>query len=355
MNKNYFLVILSFLLLACNSEPTQKTNNENRTSQLQYLKLQGKTMGTTYHITYGSKGGENYQKEIDDLLVAINADVNTYDPNSYISQFNKSQENKYSINKSEYPHFIKNVLASKTIFENTNGFFDPTVMPLVNYWGFGYTPKEKVTKVDEQKIATLLKSVGFEKIDFNIDDKEILELTKQDRNLQLDFSALAKGYGVDEVARFLESKGVENYLVEIGGETRGKGRSFRNVFWSLAISDPRENAPASDANAILELQNKAVATSGNYRNFYKVGDKTYSHTIHPKTGMPERNTILGATVLADECMIADAYATAFMVMGVEEAMKIVNATDELEAYLLYSSENDEIKSIASEGIKPFLK
>ena len=356
--KNSFLplLMLSSLLLwmAC-GQATLK-------HKLKYQSISGKTMGTTYNITYSDTIDREIQADIDQLLVEINQEVSTYIDSSVISTFNQTPEefplegNLYAsiFQPTNDHHFRYNFGFSKEVYRRTGGAFDPTVMPLVNYWGFGYTEKKAVTAIDSAKVDSLMSVVGLNRIKYQTSGG-VNKLVKEQPEIQLDFSALAKGYAVDEVASLLNEKGVQNYLVEIGGEVVCKGKNKRKDWWSIGVSTPEEGAKIQEIFSSISLQNKAMATSGNYRNYYKVGETSYAHTINPKTGFPEKSNLLSVTVLAESCILADAYATAFMVMGLDKSYTLAAAVDGLEAYFIYSGEKGELLVKYTEGMKAFLR
>ena len=335
-NRLFFLLLLASLLFSC-------AQSSSPQAPLPYLSLEGQTMGTYYRVTYGDPQQRNFQAEIDSLLQAINLEVSTYIKEATISRFNQA-EGQLDLRTAPRNgqagayanrHFLPNLLKAKEVYALTEGYFDPTVMPLVNYWGFGYTPKKPVEKADSAKVQEILQLVGFGQIELLIDGRDTL-LQKAQPGVQLDFSAIAKGYGVDEIARLLAAKGIENYLVDIGGEAVARGLSSRGDIWRIGINKPQEDAAFDEIQAAIPLENRAIATSGNYRNFYEVDGVKYSHTINPKTGFPERNTLLSASVFAPDCMTADAYATAFMTMGLEKAFALAKQLPEIEAYFIYS-------------------
>lgn len=338
--KYYFPALLLLLVLsgcAPGAQPGQ---------QMPYISLEGQTMGTYYRVTYGDSEKRDFQSGIDSLLAALNMEVSTYIKEATISRFNQSDSglslhfDPYTGQPGSYRnrHFLANFLKAREVFAKTDGYFDPTVMPLVNYWGFGYTPKKPVEEVDSARVDSMLLFVGFDKARMEVSGKDTL-FTKALPGVQLDFSALAKGYGVDLVAEYLATRGIENYLVDIGGEAIAHGKSPRGDAWKIGINTPREDAALEDIQTAVALENRAVATSGNYRNFYEVDGKKYSHTINPKTGFPERNTLLSASVFASDCMTADAYATAFMAMGLEKAFELASRLPEVEAYFIFSTES----------------
>jgi len=345
--KQTWLGILLLVVFACQNQQA------NHSSVSTYQSINGQTMGTYYKVTYQHPTNKSLQSAIETVLKDVNLGVNTYDKQASISQFNQSTT-AWKLDTSQHgKHFFRNLVAAKSIHQSTNGSFDPTVMPLVNYWGFGYTKKRAVTKVDSFKVDSLLQLVGFEKIKIDSDGNMPI-LIKEQANAQLDFSALAKGYGVDEVALLLEKEEVQNYLVDIGGESRAKGVNKRNLTWRLGINTPTTDAATTDYLAIIALKNRAMATSGNYRNFYEVDGKKYAHTLNPKTGYPELNNLLSVTVLSKDCMTADGFATAFMTMGLEQAYQVANTLPNTEAYFLYSQNDGTIGIKYTDGVKEFL-
>ena len=343
-------IILAVCMLGCNVE-----NPSSKSIDKTYRRITGKTMGTTYNITYQDQSGEDLKPKIDQLLIEINMDVSVYEKDAFISQFNRSIDSiDLGAIKSvpDNHHFYINLEASKSVYKKTNGYFDPTVMPLVNYWGFGNEPRT-INAVDSVKIKTLTNYVGFDKITILSSDGRRY-LKKSHPKCQLDFGAIAKGYGVGAVANLLRKEGVVNYMVEIGGEVQCKGQNSRGEKWTLAINTPKADASIYDAQAIIALSENGLATSGNYRNFYKMDGKKYSHTINPRTGFPEVNDLLSATVIAPSCMIADAYATAFMTMGLEKALILASKEENMEAYFIYGNESGEMDVKYTTGFKQFL-
>ena len=335
-----FLAIVS-VGLAC--------KRETSTNLVKYKELAGKTMGTTYSIKYLDSLKRDFKPEIDKLLVDINNEVSTYEPKSFISLFNQCEKEIPYLNnlkkEAKLPqHFKANFEKSKEVFQASYGYFDPTVMPLINYWGFGYTEKKPVEKVDSLVVDSLMNSVGFDKITPRSADDGWIYLAKEAPGVQLDFSAIAKGYGVDAIAKLLKSNGVKNYYVEIGGELLVLGKNPQGNWWTIGINNPSETASITDIQSKVKLKNQAMATSGNYRNFYEVNGVKYAHTINPKTGFPEKNTLLSASVFATDCMTADAYATACMTLGLEKGMAMIKDIENLEAYFIYSDENGNLQS-----------
>lgn len=315
-----------------------------------YLSIQGETMGTTYNITYENIINKNLKGEIDSLLVDFNKSLSTYDPNSTISKFNSSSGNFcYSLKEDKY--LLESLSKALQISEETDGAFDPTVMPLVNYWGFGYKEKKMVEKPNTKKIDSLLNLVGYKKIGvLNINDS--ICISRDVPNMTIDLSASAKGHGVDVVAALLSNYGITNYMVEIGGEVVASGVNNRNVYWTIGINKPEKGANPNDIQLPVSLQNKAMATSGNYRNYYENGEITYAHIVDPKTGDSRPTDILSSTIIADDCLTADAYATACMVKGLEKAKLLVRDRPGIDACFIYLDGDKNFKYFYTKG---FLK
>ncbi len=312
-----------------------------------YARLGGETMGTYYAITYADLEKRSFQQDIDSILQVLNAEVSTYIPTSVISLFNQSGKGMEIADSRT--HFLANLKAAKIIVEETDGYFDPTVMPLVNYWGFGYTPKKQVKAVDSLFIDSLMQYVGFDKLDFDFSKSAFIGKTSA--GVQLDFSAIAKGYGVDLIGEWLEKQGIRHYLVDIGGEMRAKGKNSSGIWWTIGVNRPVEGAELMDLKAKVPLKNRALATSGNYRNYYEVNGKKYSHTIHPKAGFPERNNLLSASIFAKKCISADAYATACMAMGFEKAKELIGSVPAIEGYLIFGKEDGSMGVWHSKGLE----
>lgn len=290
------------------------------------IHIQGNTMGTYYNVKYC--GNENLKEQIDSVLYVFNQSLSTYEESSEISVFNKTGNLKI-----KSPFFYPVIKKSKEVFEKTNGAFDPTIMVLVNAWGFGFRNKEII---DSILIDSLIKLVDFNEIYFTEDS---VKTFKKDQ--MLDFSAIAKGYGVDIVSNYLKSKNINDFMVEIGGEVYCSGTNCDKNSWKIGIDNPNSELPnEKKLSEIIELQNFALATSGNYRNFYidEYGEKQ-AHTINPKTGYPEKNNVLSVSVKAKTCMEADAYATAFMVLGLEKSKVIIESEQNIEALIIYNENN----------------
>lgn len=289
-----------------------------------FQKDEGMVFGTIYHITYQSD--TNYQKEIEAKLQKVDNSLSPFNKTSIISRINRNEKVKVDEMFSEVFQ-----LAEK-ISGETDGAFDITVAPMVNAWGFGFKTGNPPTR---QTIDSLRAIVGFHTV--SMQDGYVI---KKNPKTMLDCSAIAKGYGTDVVARFLKKKGVQNFMVEIGGEIVVNGNNEKLQPWRIGINKPTDDSlnTSQAIQDVVSVSNIAMATSGNYRNFYYKNGKKYAHTIDPKTGYPVQHNILSATVFADDCATADAYATSFMVLGLDGAKKILEKHPELCAYLIYSDQ-----------------
>jgi thiamine biosynthesis lipoprotein len=286
-----------------------------------YQVNQGMVFGTFYKITY--QHDKNLQKEIEAQLKSVNDALSMFDKKSIITAVNNNEPVKLN------DMFVNVFKLAQSISEDTDGAFDITVAPLVNAWGFGY--KSGVLP-SQQDIDSIRAFVGYQKVMLSG-----MRIQKEDARLTLDCSAIAKGYGTDVVARYFLREGIKNFMVEIGGEIVTHGVNPKRQQWSIGIEKPVEDSLAmkSELQTVLRVDDIAMATSGNYRNFYYKDGKKYAHTIDPKTGFPVQHNILSATVLAKQCAVADAYATAFMVMGLEKSKEILARHKDLKAYLIY--------------------
>jgi thiamine biosynthesis lipoprotein len=321
-----FILILSLILTSC-SEPEKV-----------YHFYEGPIHGTSFHITYEYYENKDLENEIQDLWEEFELSLSNYKPESIISRINANDE------EVETDRFFRTVfMRAEQISRITNGAFDITVAPLVNAYGFGFDDKKKLT---DGLIEELLSITGYEKVRLQGD-----RIIKDDPRVMLDVSAIAKGFSVDCVSLLLEEKGVGNYLVEIGGEMRCKGKNPDGVDWNVGIDKPIENMLEREIQAIISLSNASLATSGNYRQFRIEDDIKYSHTIDPSTGRPVTHNLLSATVIAEDCMTADSYATAFMVMGLDKSMEIVESDPKLEAYFIYSGEDGFFKTQNTSGLE----
>lgn len=328
--KNILYSILIFVLVYGVFKYRQWNNDEP-------IEVDGSTMGTTYHIIYFDDDARNFKSSIDSLLAVFNQSLSTYIGDSEISAFNEGNSFEFNL-----PYFLPVLEKSRAIERTSGGAFDPTVMPLVNAWGFG--PGKKI-KLDSLLLDSIMQFVGLEKVKFNADS-----VWKEDPRVQLDFSAIAKGYGVDVVLEFLKSKGVTNMFVEIGGEVSTRGQNIKlEKPWEVGILDPNSTYESQSFMAYAQLRDMAMATSGNYFNFYEENGIKYSHTIDPSTGYTIQHQLLSASVFAPDCMTADGWATALMVIGHEKAIEKLSNLDDVEAFLIYSTD-EGVKTFATPGI-----
>jgi len=305
--------------------------------------LEGQTFGTiNYSIKYKDDKQRNFKSSIDSLLVVFNNALSHYIPNSELSRFNAStQPQSYTS-----PFFRSILQESKEIYQLTEGAYNPAIMPLVNAWGFG--PEESIL-LDSAMVDSLLLFT-----DFNLVEFDFHKVWKKDPRLQLDFSASAKGYGVDVVAHFLASKRISNYFIEIGGEVICAGTNAQGKPWRLGIIDPGSDILDQSFIATVTMNDLAVATSANNFNYRIIDGIKYSHTIDPATGYPISHSILSASIFTDNCATADALATASMVMGVEKALALITSLKGVEALLIYSDEGGQLAYHVTDGIKPFI-
>lgn len=332
--KWWHLPLLIFLILG--TAYIMRENNKQGGGQgKECTNVEGSVFGTFYHITYGSKDALN----IDSVLAEVDKSLSPFNKQSVITAINRNTSMQTD------KRFREVFRLSMEVSKETDGAFDITVAPLVNAWGFGFDKAEEVT---DEKIDSLLQFVGYEKVHLQADT-----ICKDDPRLMLDCSAVAKGYGVDAVANFLKSKGIKNYMVEIGGEIAVQGKNPKGEDWHIGINKPDDDSlnTSSELQDVLIISNKAMATSGNYRNFYVKNHKKYAHTIDPRTGHPIQHNILSATVVAPTCAEADAYATSFMVMGMDGAKAVLKRHAELSAYLIYTDEKGRHQVWHSDNLK----
>lgn len=276
------------------------------TKQKQYFEESGSVFHTIYHIKY--EGSEILTEKIDAEFQKFNLSLNPFNPNSIISKVNRNE----AVEADDW--FIEVFNKAKEVSDHSEGIFDITCAPLVNLWGFGFSKMDSVTP---QMIDSIKQFVGYQKV--RLDGRKVV---KDDSRILLNCSAIAKGYASDIIARLLEREGIENYMVEIGGEVTMKGVNQNGKCWRIGINKPEDDSTGikNDIEEVVQLCKKGgVATSGNYRNYYVKDGKKYAHTIDPRTGYPSEQSILSATIVAEDCITADAYATAFMAMGLEKA------------------------------------
>jgi FAD:protein FMN transferase len=324
-----------FLFTAC---------NVNTYNNYRYFRIAGHTQGTTYHITYKIADSVNLQPKVDSLLHAFDLSLSTYDTSSIISKINRNKKNVEADNR-----FAEVFVKANEVYLETNGSFDITVGPLVDVWGFGRA--EKKHEPDQEIIDSILAFVGMDKValENNI-------VVKQDPRISLDVNAIAQGYAVDVVSAFLDGLKIGDYLVEIGGEVRTKGVNPKGEIWRIGVDKPEDDnhLPGQVMQAIVQLPNWSLATSGNYRKFFVENGEKYAHSINPKTGRPVKHQLLSATIFSKDCMTADAYATACMVLGLEKAKKLVNEINSIEAYFIYSDKHGLFHTWQTKGVEKLL-
>jgi len=323
--KQFTFVLLLLVLLSCKEESKQiEALSEN-------TKISGPVFGTSFSVIYNSE--INYKKEFDSLFTVVNKSMSTYIPDSDISKLNRNE----TVEMDE--HFIKVFLASKKIYKATDGAFDPTIGDVVNAWSFGADTNKFLT--DSTTINNLMHFVGFDRV-VMIDNN----VSKQPQTY-IEFNAIAKGYGVDVIADFLERNNITNYLVEIGGEIRASGMNMeKETPWKVGLDEPRFDGEQSVLKGI-SLTNVGMATSGTYRKF-KTDDygNRYAHIINTKTGYPTKTNILSVSVIAEDCMTADAYATAFQAMGIEKVTEFLKSHPELKVFLVFENDNKEFQTLS---------
>lgn len=297
--------------------------DSGRQAKPQYRTAEGETFGTFYKVTYNA--AEDLSSVITDAMARVDASLSMFNDTSTISRINANLPQRND------SLFLKVYRLAMQVSEATGGAFDITVAPAVNAWGFGFKHSEDVT---DQTVDSLLEITGYTKV-----HEENGQIIKADARIMLDCSAIAKGFGCDEVARALAAAGASDYMVEIGGEVVVKGNNARADKWNIGISKPEEGVDGNTLQTVLHVTDCAMATSGNYRNFYVRDGKKYAHTIDPKTCRPVSHSLLSATVLAADCATADAFATAFMVMGADAAQELLDRTPELQACLIAATDS----------------
>ena len=335
MNNRFisFLVVFSFVISGCKEKEAVIAN------------FSGFIQGTTYSIVYDNSKNVNpadLKPKVEKILHDFDMSLSIYQDSSVISRINRNED----VVPDSF--FVEVFNKSASISGMTNGAFDITVGPLVRAWGFGPDAHKNFS---ESKRDSLLKLVGMNNISL-INGR----LIKSDPGITLDVNAIAQGYSVDVICRYLDNLGIKNYLVEIGGEVRAKGKKAGN-FWRIGIDKPVDNnmSPGQNLQAIIKISNKALATSGNYRKFYIEDGIKYSHEIDPRTGYPAKNTLLSVSIIAEDCAMADGIATACMVMGKDKTIEFLGNHSEFEAYLVYSDDSGILITWISEKLKGFIE
>ncbi len=335
LNSNFlFLLVLLLLSNACSQQATDS-------------KILGSTMGTSYSVQFTELPEDQTKDElkiiIEQRLEKINAVMSTYDKHSQLSEFNHSRETGWHAADKELAELV---LLSLQISEQSYGAFDVTVGPLVNLWGFGPSDVE-ITLPTETEVSIANRSIGYTHLHARLDPPA---LNKQLVDLYVDLSAIAKGYAVDEIAKILDAREIENYMVEIGGEVKGKGFAPHGDYWRIGVETPKFQR--GNIEEIIALKNIAVATSGDYRNYVEHDGQQFSHTIDPRSGYPVKHNLGSVTVLHESTAVADAWATAFLVMGADEAFQ---RSEQLNIPVLLITRNgNQFESTFNSAMKPFL-
>jgi len=304
-----------------------------------YQKNQGFVFGTTYSVTY--QGETDLQTEIEAALKQVDDEFSMFNEQSTVSRINRGEKPVLS------QMFLEVYRLAKSVNEDTEGAFDITVAPLVNAWGFGFKHEQMPSAAQVDSLRSI---IGMK--DLSLDEQAHV-LAKKDLRMMLDFSAIAKGYGSDCVAKVMKKHGIKNFMVEIGGEIVARGISPSRLPWRIGVTKPVDDSlqTQQELQTVLNVTDRAMATSGNYRNFYYKGGRKYAHTIDPHTGYPVQHSILSATVLADDCATADAYATSFMVMGIDKAKAVLERHRDMMAYFIYSDEKGDFAVWYSPSLK----
>ncbi|MDT0641683.1 FAD:protein FMN transferase [Zunongwangia sp. F363] len=335
MRKFLAAIFAIFIFLSCSEDGAEKYT------------ASGDALGTTYHITFFAENELPVADALDSIFRVINNSMSTYQEDSDISRINDGNTN-IQVDS----NFVEVFNYSEKIYNESNGYFDPTVGLLVNAYGFG--PENFYEEPDSLEIDSLMTYVGFDKLKLTEDHK----IRKEDPGIYMDFNAIAKGYTIDVIAKWFDEKGVDNYLIELGGELVAKGKNTENDHsWRVAIDDPQQEEGERTYQTVLSLENRALATSGNYRKFRtdSLTGEAFVHTINPLTGKARQSNLLSASVLAENCTLADGYATAFMALGLEKSKEMLQRLDGVEVYLIYAGEANEMQVYSSEGFKKYLQ
>ena len=304
-----------------------------------YMHHEGFTQSTFYKITYESPGDVDYEQEIRQILYDFSYSLSTYIPTSLISRINQNDTTAVVD-----PYFRTVFNKSAEVNKASDGAFDITITPIVNLWGFGFTGKTPDT--DPKKVDSLLQYVGMGKVRIAGD-----RVVKDSPGVMLNMNAIAKGYSVDLIAGFLKAKGCRNYMINVGGEIVAHGVNESGYVWLVGIERPDENTRYGESfQSYMRLNNRAMATSGNYRRFFEIGGKKYGHTFDPKTGYPVMHNLLSVTIIADDCMTSDAWATACLVSGLEKSIQLLQQHAELDGLLIYSDDNGNYRVYATKGM-----
>ncbi|MFN3950877.1 MAG: FAD:protein FMN transferase [Thermaurantimonas sp.] len=330
----HVLIIFSsiWLIIGCNPKDNGEVQRINR----------GRAQGSTYNIQYVTTKGTDYQQKIDSIFAYVDQEMSTYLPFSTISKLNNGIPTPID------NHFYKVLSVARDIYQITDGLFDVTVYPLVQLWRIE-DPNFSIG-IDSSKVDSVLAYIGFEKISFDSSS------VKLPNGMKLDFNAIAQGYTVDIIAEYLEGQGITNYMVEVGGEVRCKGKNIDEKVWLIGIEKPNNEESTERFQTIVKLKDKSLATSGSYRKYRSLPDGTrLSHTIHPKTGYPTDHNLLSVSVISDECITADALATALLVMGLKDAKEFAAKHPDNEYFFIYYDKYKGYQTWSSDGFSKYLK
>ena len=338
----YINLLLLLLLSSCNSGggAEKAGSDQNGNDELNEYKIQGNAQGTTYHITYYTNKEQNLKPDVDRLLHQIDNSLSSWVENSLISQMNTKDTHRVVVHDT-HNYITVNFKKAREVYVKTSGAFDPTVGPIVNLYGFG---SEKKSAIDSSKLKSLKKRVGFEfdrirlsQFDSTGNAGPVRLFYRSEPEIQIDFNGIAQGFSVDELKNLFEKNDVTDFMIELGGEIITRGKKSNGESWKIGIDKPVSKGEQRALQAALKLDNKAVATSGSYRKYIEKDGKKYSHTIDPQTGLPVTHNLISVTVISDKCIDADAYGTAFLVMGTEKTKTFLSENEDLglDAYLIY--------------------
>lgn len=328
---------IAFLLTSCVEKPKDVIMRANT----------GFALGTTYSVQYEVFNDEvDYSNDIENVFHEVNQSISAYLPTSDISRINRGEK---EVVIDDYFKTVFNF--SKEVYKNTDGYFDPSVGALVNAWGFG--PEKPINNLNSAQVDSILAFTGFHKVRLTAENK----IVKEHASLTIDFNSLGKGYAIDLIGKMLDKKGAKNYIIEVGGEILTKGKNTHKVKkWTVAIDSPVQDSDERQYIELITLENKAMATSGNYRKFRvdpETGDH-YVHILNAKTGYPMKNNVLSVSVVADNCMKADAYATAFMVMPYDKTKALLSKLTDVDAYVVSKDEYGNIQKYITKGFQDLI-
>jgi len=346
-----------FFLQGCksSSEENSLASDIQDNELANFYEVKGQAQGTTYNIIYQDEQSRDLSAQLDSILFAYDLQNSIYKKESIISKINQSITDTINLksisHNGEISWFTECFDIAKEVHYNTDGSFNPTVFPLVKAWGF-LDEKHIKKGLSEDSIQKLLQFVDFSDSAIQLISDSLIVKSK---DVKIDFNAIAQGHSVDVVVNYLQNLGVKNAMVEIGGELTCIGVNYHNKPWRIGIDKPVDNAkPGEEFQEVVELSNVSLATSGNYRKFYVKDGVKYAHTLNPQTGYPVQHSLLSATVITEKCANADAYATAFMVIGVEKSKEFLSNHPEIDVLLVYSSDSSEFEVWKSEGFDRYL-